>query len=342
MLEYNHDHIHDLAVEDFPLGQISETWLHIINNGLGEAIRIPILVARGQQEGPVLGLTAALHGNELNGIPVIQKLMDGLDMDDLKGIIVGVLVANVPGFLLEQRPFNDGVDLNRIAPGKDDGNQSQLYIHRLLERIIKQFDYLIDLHTASFGRINTYYIRADMSDPETSRMARLQNPEIILNNPPADGTLRGQAASIGIKTITLELKDPHLFQYDVIEDSLLGVRNVLHDLGMLTGEIFCPVKQTVLCERSYWIFADEGGFLTVLPPLGAYLKKGDTIAEIRTVFGKVTKSYACPEDGIVIGKSVNPVSQTGSRILHLGIGPRMIQCVTEDEELDRPQLARKG
>lgn len=333
MLEYAADHLHTLKVRDFPKGKISETWLHIVNNGIGEPIRIPLLIARGKKEGPTLGLTAALHGNELNGIPIIQRIFEELNVEDLCGNLVGVLIVNVPGLLLEQRKFNDGVDLNRIAPGKFNGNTSELYINRIIERIVKEFDYQIDLHTASFGRVNSYYVRADMNCPTTSRMARLQNPEIILNNPPNDGTLRGQSAKQGIKTITPELKDPHIFQYDVIEDGLVGIKNVLYDLKMLPGQIVCPVKSTILCERSYWIYTDEGGLLTVYPGLGKFLQKGDLIAEVKTIFGKVIRQYHAPENGIVIGKSVNPINQSGSRILHLGINPVSIPCIT-DEELE--------
>lgn len=331
MVDYKINQIRYLEIDDFPKGQISETWLHIINNGIGEPVRIPILVARGEEHGPVFGLTAALHGNELNGIRVIQKLFQEIDVTTLRGTIIGVLISNVPATLLEQRKFNDGVDLNHIAPGKSSGTQSQLYMYRLLDRIILKFDYLVDLHTASFGRINSYYIRADMADPQSARMARLQNPEIILDNPPNDTTLRGQAAKNNIISTTLELKDPHLFQYDVIEDSLVGVKNLLYDLKMLEGSILCPVKNTILCKKSYWIYTDEGGILSVYPNLTQYVKKGDIIAEVKNIFGKVTKTYRCPEDGVVIGKSVNPINQSGSRILHLGINPTVIPCITDEE-----------
>lgn len=329
--ETHPQHIHQLVVNELPKGSLECLWLHLINNGLGEPIRIPIMVARGLEDGPVLGLTAAVHGNELNGIPLIQKVMEQIDTRQLRGTIVGALVMNVPGYLLEQRKFNDGVDLNRIAPGKPNGDVSQVYIHRMIERILSSFDYLIDLHTASFGRINSWYIRADMSDEQSSRMARLQNPEIILNNPANDGTFRGAAAHKGIKSITLELRDPHVFQFDVIEDALIGVYNVLYDLKMLDGYIVCPVKNTILCERSYWVYTDEGGILNVFPKVKQYLQKGEKIAEVRSIFGKIIKEYFAPEDGIVIGKSVDPVNQTGSRILHLGIQPREIPCITEEE-----------
>ncbi len=334
MLEYSMDHIHRLRVENFPKGQITETWFHIINNGIGEAVRIPIMIARGKEDGPVLGLTAALHGNELNGIPVIQRLFKELNVDELKGTVVGVLVANVPALLLEQRRFVDDVDLNRIAPGRPDGNRSELYIYRFIHRVVKYFDYLIDLHTASSGRINSYYIRADMDDPVSARMALLQNPDIILHNPPRDATLRGNADDRDIKSITVELKDPHIFQYDVIKDSLVGIRNVLYDLKMLKGKITYPEEFTVLCRNSYWVYTDEGGILRVRPKIGQLIKKGEVIAEVQTIFGKVVKTYEAPEDGIVIGKSVNPINQAGSRIIHLGVQTEKIPCRIDPEELD--------
>ncbi|MDX1940588.1 MAG: succinylglutamate desuccinylase/aspartoacylase family protein [Saprospiraceae bacterium] len=325
-------HVHHLDIEDTPKGTISEQWLHIINNGLGEPVSIPIMVARGAYDGPILGLTAAIHGNELNGIPVIQRLFHELDVDRLHGTVVGVLVTNVPGLLLGQRQFNDGIDLNRISPGKPNGNVSELYINRVVERILKKFTYLIDLHTASFGRVNSWYIRANMTKTVTSRMARLQNPEIILHNPANDGTFRGTASSLDIRSITLELRDPHVFQFSVIEDALVGIRNVMYDFKMLEGSIVCPVKNTILCDRSYWIYTDEGGILEVFPKVMAKIKKGDKIAEVRTIFGKLVREYFAPEDGIVIGKSVNPVNQTGSRILHLGLHPTEIPCITEEDE----------
>ncbi|HMO37893.1 MAG TPA: succinylglutamate desuccinylase/aspartoacylase family protein [Saprospiraceae bacterium] len=321
------DFIQELDLQQLPPGTISEQWLHIINNGIGEPVRIPILVARGRYEGPVLGITAAIHGNELNGIPVIQRLFQEIDVTQLHGTIVGVLVLNVPGLLLEQRKFNDGTDLNRISPGKATGNISELYINRIVERILRNFTYLIDLHTASFGRVNSWYIRANMSIPITSRMARLQNPDIILQNPPGDGTFRGTASALGIRSITLELKDPHVFQFDVIEDALVGIRNVLYDFKMLEGSLVCRSEYTILCERSYWIYTDEGGILEVYPQVQERVKKGSLIAEVRTIFGKSIRQYFAPEDGIVIGKSVNPVNQTGSRILHLGLAPQQIPCI---------------
>lgn len=313
-------------LNDWPLGEISRGWIHIVNDGIGRPIKIPILVARGAQEGPMLGLSAAVHGNELNGIPVIQKLFNKLDPATLRGTIVGVLVMNVPGVLQGVRAFNDKVDLNRIAPGSPTGNMSEVYIHRLLERIIYHFDYLIDLHTASFGRRNSYYIRADMSDEVTSRMAKLQGPELILNNPPRGASVRGCAAERGIKSITVELRDPNLFQYSVIDDAVGGIQNVCYDLGLLAGDPTCPVEEVTLCEDSSWCHTNEGGILEVQPQLLDEVKEGERIATVRSIFGDITREFYAPSNGVVIGKSVNPINQTGSRILHLGLNPQLISC----------------
>lgn len=321
-----------LDLADTPAGTISANWLHLVRNGIGEPIRVPILVARGRHDGPTLGLTAAIHGNELNGIPIIQKVFADLDLDSLRGSVVGVLAVNVPGVLSRQRVFNDGVDLNHIAPGKPRGTPSQIYLHRFIEAVIGRLDALIDLHTASFGRINSFYVRADMNDPRTERLARLQGPDIIVHNPPSDTTVRGAAASMGIPAITAELCDPHVFQNRVIDAGVTGVQNAMVDLGMMDGMVTCPLRDTILCQGSYWLYTDRGGLLTVMPGLREMLTEGQTVAEVRTIFGKVIETYTAPEPGVVVGRSVDPINQAGSRILHLGRSPRPIPCITVEDE----------
>jgi hypothetical protein len=324
------EHIHHIDLACTPPGTVGRYWLHIVNNRIGEPIRIPLLVARGRREGPVFGVTAAIHGNELNGIPIIQEMVAQLDVEALRGTFVGALVVNVPGLMREQRAFDDGQDLNRIAPGKADGNTSEVYIHRIIERIIKVFDVHIDLHTASFGRVNSHYVRADMHDERTSRLARLQNPQIIVHNSPNDTTLRGAAHHLGIASVTVELRDPHIFQRAVVEDGLQGIRNAMVDLGMLEGSILCPVAQTIVCTHSKWLYTDEGGILWVHPEVATSVSSGDLVAEVRTIFGDVTKQYHSPDDGVIVGRSVNPLNQTGSRILHLGLEPKSVPCVLDE------------
>lgn len=199
----------------------------IAGNALGRQMRVPVLVGRGGRPGPTFGLTAALHGDELNGIAVIHSLFASLDVEKLRGNVVDAVVLNLPGYFGQARRFPDGADLNHLFPGQADGNNSQVGAHRLMQRIICKLDMLVDLHTASFGRVNSLYVRADMSNPVTAQMARLQRPRIILNNPPSDTTLRGAAQELGINAVTVEIGDPQRFQQAMIRRSLTGVRAVM-------------------------------------------------------------------------------------------------------------------
>ncbi len=311
--------VSEFSVGNIAKGELNYYWLKIVSDGFGNPISIPLIVAKGVMDGPTLGLTAAVHGNELNGIPVIQRLFNEIDVRELRGTIIGVPVVNVPSFMRKKRRFNDGVDLNHIMPGKANGNVSEIYAYRFVDKLVKQFNYLIDLHTASFGRINSYYIRADMDQPATKELAMLQNADIIVHNPPSDGTLRGAADELGIPAITLEVGNPSIFQKRLIRSGVEGIHNVLCHLQMIDDEIEIGDKDTVICDKSLWLYTDRGGLLTIHADLLDKLKKSQKIATIRNIFGHEVSEYFSPENGIVIGKSVSPVNQSGGRILHLGI-----------------------
>jgi predicted deacylase len=308
----------ELVIEDFPRGELSRLYVDLVANGLAQDILLPLLVARGKKDGPVFGLTAAVHGNELNGIRVIHDLMHHINPSRLRGTLVALVVVNVPGLHRHQREFVDGGDLNHIFPGRADGNVAEVYSHRILDRIVSRFDYLVDLHTASFGRVNSVYVRADMTHAVTAAMAYLQRPQIIVHNPPSDYTLRGAAMDLGIPAITLEIGDPQRFQPNYVRSSRIGLRAVLAAAGMLSQRPVAEGPEPVVCERSGWMYTDRGGLLEVLPRPTEIVGAGERVAVLRNAFGDIIREYHAPGDGIVIGKSVNPVGQTGARILHLG------------------------
>lgn len=319
------DKVFDL--EKFPKGEISKFWLHIINNGIGEPVRVPILVARGRKDGPVLGLNAALHGNELNGIHVIQRLFNQLAQEDeIRGTVIGILVANVPGVLQGQRRFNDGFDLNRQAPGSENGIASSVYVNRLIDRVISKFDYFLDLHTTGDGKRNCWHIRADINDPETRKLALMQSPEAILHSTPDEQTVRGYASSLGIKSLTLELKDPLLFQQEVVKDATVGIWNLMSYIDMVEKPLSCSIENTWLCHKSKWVRSNAGGILTVFPEILSTVKEGEKIAQVTNIFGELQKEFFAPADGLVIAKNVNPIAQTGAGILNLATDTESIPC----------------
>ncbi|KAF9967362.1 hypothetical protein BGZ70_009824 [Mortierella alpina] len=311
----------DLDLESLPSGRLSRLWIVLAEDAMSTPIRVPVIVAKGVRSGPVVGLTAALHGNELNGIPLTHRLvLQEIQCQALHGIVVAVPVANVPGYLAQQRGFTDGTDLNRLMPGKKNGTTSQVYSYNLMTRIIRHFTHLIDLHTASKGRVNSLYVRANMQNPTTRHMARLQNPQIIVHNTSPDGSLRGAAMSqYSVPAITVEIGDPARFQKRFVKSAILGVTNILSHLKMVEDEHEVQDYDPVVCAKSYWIFTRGGGILNVLPDVNTWVRKGELIATLHNIFGQEEHRYFAPEDGIVVGKSVDPVCQSGCRILHLGV-----------------------
>ena len=323
-----------LEIDSLPTGKFTRLFIDIVENGIGRSIQVPVVVARGKHSGPILGITSALHGNELNGIPIIHQLLRKVNLKSLHGTIICVVAANVPGLLNHQREFTDGVDLNHIMPGKPYGKLSQVYAHRLVERITTHFDYLIDLHTASSGRVNSLYVRADLQQPETGQMAFLLRPQIIVHNPPSDYTLRGVAAEANKPAITVEVCDPLRFQSDPIKRTLQGIRRITSHFGMTpVRKYVSKPKPPVLCRESYWLLAERGGMINVKPKIAQYVQKGQSIATQVNIFGDLLHEYTAPEDGIVIGHAVNPIGQTGERILHLGVP------MDEDEKQAFEQLS---
>lgn len=313
--------VDSLEIESLPVGEFSRLFIEIVENGIGRPIQVPVVVARGKKPGPIFGITAALHGNELNGIPVIHKLLQRINLRTLRGTVVCLIAANMPGLLSEQREFTDGQDLNHIMPGKPDGKLSQVYAYNLVDRITQHFDFLVDLHTASEGRVNSLYVRADLKQETTAQMAFLLGPQIIVHNPPSDYTLRGTADEAGKPAITVEICDPQKFQRDPIARTVKGIRRILGHVGMIPSKATATPKHKppILCRKSYWILAKRGGMMRCIPKIAEQFKKGDLIATQVNIFGDTIQEYFAPEDGIAIGHCVNPIGQTGARILHLGV-----------------------
>ena len=371
----------ELNLDEFPVGKISTAWIRMMKQGLSDWIRIPVTVARGNartsqhgqdQNGAdgkkpnelVVGITAALHGNEINGVSCIHRLIGELDVSKLNGTVVGVPCLNIPGYLNFRREFSDGKDLNRLFPGDQNGTASQIYAYQIMHKIVCHFSFLIDLHTASFGRVNSYYVRADMNDRMTSDLARLQQPQIILHNSGQDGTLRSAASQKGIKSITVEIGNPQQFQNQFIMWSFQGLLNILCHLKMYAlapddaplanpdsnslrdgrmgatglkskrGSVLAPYDSNadllldkqpfppVICSKGFWTYTKTGGVLEVYPAVNSYVQKGMLVARIKNIFGNVVDEYVAPCDGMVIGRSSNPVAMAGDRIIHFGVPHR--------------------
>jgi hypothetical protein len=317
-------------IQDLENG-IYKYWLEVGSNTFGNPILVPIILFQGASKGKTLGLTAAIHGNELNGISIIHELTEKINTKQLAGRIIAIPGLNVISVQLDQRIFYDNADLNRSFPGNENGNRNEQYANKITKNILPAFDIHIDMHTASFGRVNSMYVRADLENDTLKSLAKLQQPDIILNSKavPSSGVisnsariLRAEATLQGIASITVEYGNPQVYQKEIVLRGVNGILRTLDWLKMYKMQIntnITNIKPIVYCQKSYWIYMDEGGFLEVLVDLKDELRKGDKIAIVRDAFGKIISQYFAPENGIVIGKSSNPANMSGGRILFLGI-----------------------
>ncbi len=310
--------VDELALDDLAPG-LHCLEVYLVDDAASRPVACPVLVARGAAPGPVAGITAAVHGNELNGIPTVHRLFRRIDPMELRGTVVAVTIVNVPGYLRYTRAYPDGVDLNRVMPGKADGSESAVYAHRFKTKLLDRFDVLFDLHTASFGRVNSLYVRADMREPQTARLARAIGAEIIVHTEGTDGTLRGAVAARGKPAVTLEIGDPQVIDREKVTTSRIGLRDALEDLGLLEPDAQVATRQAVECRSSEWVYTERGGLLDVFVPLGARVVAGQRLATLTDPWGRVLAEHTAPYDAIVVGKSTNPVARTGSRVVHLGV-----------------------
>ena len=309
----------ELKVSKLKRGEVHRLYILMSDNAMGVPWRVPIVVIRGENKGPVVGITAAVHGDELNGIKTIFRLIESVSPKKLSGTLILVPVSNVPGYLKNQRFYSDNVDLNRIFPGAPSGASSRIYAHHFVSRIVSQFDYLLDIHTASHGRVNSLYVRADLASEDTRTLAYLQNPQIIVKKYDEEGTLRAWASSQNIPAITIEVGNPNAFQNTLIDETLEGILNTLRHLKMVKGKVKNLMIDSTICDHSYWIYSKKGGIVDVFPNLADEVKAGEVIATVCDLFGQVREEVIADRSGVVIGKNISPNAAAGTRILHLGV-----------------------
>ncbi|MCG8417760.1 MAG: succinylglutamate desuccinylase/aspartoacylase family protein [Proteobacteria bacterium] len=340
-------HPRPIQLEDYRAGSRTDLRIPLSLDSLANPVTVPFVVVRGRHPGPVVGLTAAIHGDELNGIKIIHHVLDRADPDNMHGSLLCAPVANVPAFQAGQRRFpDDERDLNRVFPGKADGTPSQQYAKAFITTFLTSCDYLLDLHTASEGRINSFYVRADLHSEQTRTLALLMDPQIILHASGGDGTLRNAARLRGIPAITVEAGNPNVFHGRIVLEGEQGVFNILIHLGMIRGETTrTDGPAPVICKSSKWLRLRSGGFLQTKFKLCETLRRRQVIAEINDPFGYQVETYKAPYEGIVIGMSHRPVAVPGTRYCHLGVigeppPPKQAQKPNQPDQPDAPSPAR--
>ncbi len=297
-------------------GEYRELSLKVSEFYTSQPASIPLFVKRGAKDGPILFVTAAVHGDEINGVQIVRNLIIELRDRDINGTFVGVPVVNRFGFNTHQRDMPDNRDLNRSFPGSSNGSLAARYAHRVFEEIIRKCTHGIDLHTAGASRTNMPQVRCDIKHDEAKRMAQAFGAAVILHHPGGKGTLRRSATDAGIPTIIYEAGETFKFERDVVAHGKRGVLQVMRSLGMVEIDVQPPQYQ-VIVKQSSWVRADRGGLLDVYVRPGDVVYEGDEIAVITNPFGREKDALKAPFNGLVIGRVTLPLVNPGNPIAHL-------------------------
>ena len=283
----------------------------------GVPVDSPVLVVNGRLAGPTLCLTAAVHGDELNGIEMVRRVMHDLDPRKVAGAVVGVPIVNLQGFRRGSRYLPDRRDLNRYFPGNPRGSAAARIAYSFFTEVVLHCDALIDLHTGSFERSNLPQLRADLRNPDILTLTQAFGATVILHSTPADGTLRHAATSAGIPAVTLEAGGPSQLELEEVKHGVKGIETLLDTLDMVKKIRFWGDPEPVY-YRSTWVRANHGGILLADVSLGSSVREGDLLGTITDPMNNASTRLYSPFSGRIIGMARNQVVMPGFAAFHIG------------------------
>lgn len=280
------------------------------------SLHMPVQVISGRRSGPVLWISAAVHGDELNGVEVVRRLLRMKSLSSLRGTLIAVPIVNVHGFLDQSRYLPDRRDLNRSFPGSAKGSIAARLANIFIKEIVKRSDYGVDLHTGAIDRSNLPQIRADLDDPKTLELAKVFGVPVIINSSVRDGSLRGCAAAMGKPVLTYEAGEALRFDEVSIRAGMRGILNVMRAIGMLQ-EKRAAARAPVVARSTSWVRAPSSGIVSSKVKLGASVREGQRLAVVSDPLGTEEDEVTARFDGIVIGRSNLPLAHEGDALFNV-------------------------
>lgn len=281
-------------------------------------LSISVQVIHGSQPGPVVFICAAVHGDEINGVEIIRRLLKHRSLRTLRGTLIAIPIVNVYGFLNHNRYLPDGRDLNRSFPGSEAGSLAARVANTFLQEIVLKSNYGIDLHTGARHRANYPQIRADLDMPGAQAMTEAFGVPLALDAKIRDGSLREAAGDAGIPVILYEAGEALRFEEMYIRAGVSGIINVLREVGVLRpSRRRRPRPSPIVSDQSSWLRAPESGILSALVPLGAKVVAGETLAVVADPLGSSEVPLQATHDGVVIGRTNLPLVYEGDAVFHI-------------------------
>ena len=278
----------------------------------------PVMIIRGKSPGKTMCMTAAIHGDELNGIEIVRRVMYDIEPESLNGNIIGIPIVNLQGFQRGSRYLSDRRDLNRFFPGEAGGSLASRMAYSLFHKIILQCDFLVDLHTGSLRRTNLPQIRADLGNPEVAELTEGFDKMAVMHSSATPGMLRYAAVQHGIPAVTLEVGESLRIQQDKIESGVNSINRMLERQGMYSRPFTWGEPEPVY-YTSTWIRAESGGILFSKKNLGAMIDVGELLGTVTDPITNETSRIISTMEGRLIGMAVNQFVMPGFAAYHIGM-----------------------
>jgi predicted deacylase len=297
-------------------GQSYELSLNIAKLHASTAFIVPVIIERSTEDGPVILLNAAVHGDELNGVGIVRRVIEAKLNKPLKGTIICIPVLNIFGFINLSRKFPDGRDLNRSFPGSKDGSIASQFAYEFLTEIAPYIEYMIDFHAGGADRDNDPQIRCDGKDEKALELAKVFGTDFILHSKLIANSLRNSLTEIGKTVLLFEGGKSLNFDENIINHGVKGAIRILNHLGMQDEKIDPPIQSLVI-EKSKWIRAAFSGLLHLEVINGSKVKKKDILGYISDPYGSFKKKITASSDGYIICVNTTPVVNKGDAVFHI-------------------------
>ena len=279
---------------------------------------MPVHVIHGRRPGPRLFVSAAIHGDELNGVEIVRRLLKQSALKRLKGTLIAIPMVNVYGVIHHSRYLPDRRDLNRSFPGSAKGSLAARLAELFMREIVAQCTHGIDLHTGAIHRSNLPQIRANLDNEETLALAKAFNVPVLINSNLRDGSLRESAAEQGIPMLLYEAGEALRFDEFCIRAGLQGILEVMGYLQMITARKNRKgIKEPYIARSSSWVRAPASGIFRTVKPLGSYIKRKEVLGVISDPISNAEYEVLSPYNGLVIGRSEIPLVYEGEAVYHL-------------------------
>ncbi len=284
-------------------------------------LRIPIIVERSKFKGPTVLFSAGLHGDEINGVEIVRKLITSKINVPTIGTIICIPVINVFGFVNQTREFPDGRDLNRVFPGSKAGSLASRFAYYILNEIIPHVDYAVDFHAGGASRFNAAHIRIVPDNPELKELADVFQAPFTLYSKNITGSFRNSCDKLGVKMLLFEGGKSIDINDEITKQGVEGAKRLLAHLEMLNPKkkIIQPDKKTVYIEKSGWMRAKHSGLFHGITKIGSYVEKGQLLATISDPYGKFEHKIKAQNSGYIINVNDAPIVFQGDAIYHISL-----------------------